>query len=284
MKQAVLVTGASSGIGLHLAREFAEHGHPLLLVAPVEQELQSVAGRLAADHRVPVEFIAKDLEQPDAVQDIVEEAARRGCHVDILVNNAGRGQLGKFWEIPLDTSIGILRLNVEAVLRLTHALLPPMIQRGRGRVLNVASVAGFEPGPMLAVYHATKAFVLSLTEALATELKDTGVTATALCPGPTDTDFFPKADMVQTAAFQKAHVMPPQDVAKRGYEAVMRGERVVVTGAVNKAMVFARHLMPESAQAKKQEKLYQDVEPEDTKRVRGQEERDAEKKRIKKAG
>jgi short-subunit dehydrogenase len=124
------------------------------------------------------------------------------------------------------------------VLRMTKLFLPPMIARGRGRILTTASVAGFEPGPLLAVYHASKAFVLSLCESLATELKDTGVTLTALCPGPTDTDFFPKADMMETRAFQQA--MAPQEVAKAGYKALMDGERIVVPGAINKTLVFAQ--------------------------------------------
>src|SRR5438045_2069226 len=144
----------------------------------------------------------------------------------------------------------MVRLNIEAVLRMTKSFLPPMLERRRGRVLNLASVAAFEPGPLLAVYHASKAFVLSFSEALSTETEDTGVTVTALCPGPTDTDFFPKADMLASRAFQKANLMAPQDVAEIGYKAVMDGERVVVAGAVNKMMVFSRHLMPESAQAK----------------------------------
>lgn len=132
--------------------------------------------------------IAKDLEQPNAAQETFDELQSAGVTIDILVNNAGHGQRGKFWDVPLEADLSMVRLNVEVVLRMTNLFLPPMIARGRGRVLNTASVAGFEPGPLMAVYHATKAFVLSLR----TELQDTGVTLTALCPGPTDTDFFPK--------------------------------------------------------------------------------------------
>lgn len=160
----------------------------------------------------------------------------------------------------------MLRLNIEAVVRLTRLFLPPMLQRHSGRILNTASVAGFEPGPNLAVYHATKAFVLSLSESLATELADTGVTMTALCPGPTDTDFFPKAEMVDTPAFQKASVMPPQEVAEAAYAALMKGERVIIPGAMNKAMVATRRILPESAQARKNEKLYSDTDPAKRKR------------------
>src|SRR5207237_1481032 len=131
------------------------------------------------------------------------------------------GQRGKFWENPAERDIAMIRLNVEAVVRLTRLFLPPMLQRQHGRILNTASIAGFEPGPNLAVYHATKAFVLSLSESLATELQDTGVTLTALCPGATDTDFFEKADMVNTRIFQKGNVMAPRDVAEAAYKAAM---------------------------------------------------------------
>ncbi len=266
----VLVTGASSGIGYELAREFARNGHDLVLVAPSETELNTIAEDFIRDHNVDVMVVAADLRESEAPDEIFDELEAAGIDVDILVNNAGFGARGKFHEITLEKDIGMIRLNIEAVVRLTKLFLPPMIERGHGRILNVASIAGFEPGPMLAVYHASKAFVLSLTEALATELEDTGVTATALCPGPTDTDFFPKAGMVETNAFQKAGVMAPQEVATLAYPAVMRAERVFVPGGMNKAMVFARRLAPIGAQAKMNEKMYQQTDPEDLKRVPGE--------------
>ena len=165
----------------------------------------------------------------------------------------------------------MVRLNIEAVLRLTKHFLPLMIQRRRGRILNVGSVAGFNPGPLLNVYHATKAFVNSWTEALAVELKDTdcGVTVTALCPGPTDTDFFLKAGMIDTRVFQKASVSSPQDVAKAGYEGLMKGELFVVPGMMNKALVASRRILSEGAQASLNQAFYQKVPPEDQKRDRG---------------
>lgn len=265
--ETALITGASSGIGLHLAREFARHKHPLVLVAPIESELRDLAAQLKTEFGVDCQFIAKDLEQESAAQEIFDEVSGRGQQIEILVNNAGHGQRGKFWEIDIDRDLSILRLNVEAVLRLTKLFLAPMIARGRGRILNVASIAGFEPGPNLAVYHASKAFVLSWSEALAEELQDTGVTLTALCPGPTDTDFFEKAEMVDTKAFQKAKVMPPQPVAEAGYEGMMNSDRIVVPGAANKALVFSRRFLPTSAQAKMHEALYEEADPEDRKRV-----------------
>jgi short-subunit dehydrogenase len=156
----------------------------------VKEELLEVAEQLRAETGVEAIVIAKDLEDPNAPQEIFDELQSAGVSVEILVNNAGHGQHGHFWEIPLEKDLSMMRLNMEAMLRMTKLFLPPMLARKSGRIMNNASVGGFEPGPMLAVYHATKAFVLSLTEALATELNDTGITVTALCPGPYGHDFF----------------------------------------------------------------------------------------------
>jgi short-subunit dehydrogenase len=266
--ETALITGSSSGIGMHLAHEFARNGHPVVLVAPVESELREVAQQLKQfNGGSEAIVIAKDLEQPNAAQEIFDELQQRRVTVDILVNNAGHGQLGKYWEIPLERDLSMMRLNIEAVLRLTKLFLPPMVARGRGRILNTASVGGFEPGPYLAVYHATKAFLLSLSESLATELAETGVTVTALCPGPTDTDFFPKADMMNTRAFQ--HAMAPQPVAEAGYKAVMAGERVVIPGAQNKVMVAMRRILSEEMQSKQNAKLMEELPEKKQKYDRG---------------
>lgn len=264
-----LITGASSGIGYHLAQEFAAHGHSLVLVAPDEEELQSIADEISNEHGVPIDVIAVDLRDPGSIERIEDTADQS---IEILVNNAGHGKRGNAWEISLEDDISMVKLNIVAVLRLTNLFLPTMVARGAGRILNTASVAGFEPGPGYAVYSATKAFVLHYSESLATELKDTGVTVTALCPGPTDTDFFLKADMLETRSFQQANLMAPQDVAKAGYAAAMRGNRVIVPGAANKAMVFMRRLIPESLQAKLNEVLTSDAPPEKQTRERGDKE------------
>jgi short-subunit dehydrogenase len=270
--ETALITGSSSGIGLHLAHEFASHGHPLVLVAPVLSELENVAADIRSKHNVSVDVIAKDLEQNLAAQEILDDLNGRGLRIDILVNNAGHGFRGKSWEIPIEKDLSIVRLNIEAVLRLTKCFLPPMVQRRSGRILNVGSVAGFNPGPLLNVYHATKAFINSWSEALATELKDNncGVTVTTLCPGPTDTDFFPKAGLEETRAFQKASVSAPQDVAKAGYEGLMKGELFVVPGMMNKALVASRRILSEGAQASLNQAFYQKVPPQDQKRERGE--------------
>jgi short-subunit dehydrogenase len=273
--ETTLVTGASSGIGLHLAHEFARHGHPLILVAPVQAELEDIAKKITAEHGVNVTVLAKDLERESAAQEIFDELRRNAVDVHILVNNAGHGYRGKSWEIPIENDISMVRLNIEAVLRLTKLFLPPMLQRERGRILNTASVAGFEPGPLLNVYHSTKAFVLSWSEALTVELDKTGVTVTALCPGPTDTDFFPKAGMIETKAFQKASVSAPQDVSKAGYEGLMKGELFVVPGGMNKALVAARRILSEGAQARVNQSFYERVPPDEQKRERGDVEKEA---------
>jgi short-subunit dehydrogenase len=275
--ETVLITGASSGIGLALAREFAQHGHPLVITAPIASELRDVATDIGRSFGVNVRAIAKDFETISASEELFAELAADRIPIEILVNNAGLGQRGKFWETPLERDIAMLRVNVEAVVRMTKLFLPVMVKRGHGRILNTASVAGFEPGPTLAVYHATKAFVLSFTEAIATELEDTAVTATALCPGPVDTDFFPKAEMIDTQVFQRGNVSAPQEVARAAYTALMAGERVIVPGGMNKAMVFARRLMPESAQASVNEKLYAETDPAKRKRQRGDVEAKEEK-------
>lgn len=264
---------------MHLAHEFARHGHPVVLVAPVQEELERVAADLRTQHGVDVRVIAKDLEQPDAAQDIFDELRRAVVDVEILVNNAGRGFRGNSWEIRIEQDVSMVRLNIEAVLRLTKLFITPMLQRERGRILNTASVAGFEPGPLLNVYHATKAFVLSWSEALAIELEGTSVTVTALCPGPTDTDFFPKAGMLDTRAFQKASVSAPQDVARAGYEGLMKKDLFIVPGGMNKALVAARRVLSEEAQAKLNRKFYEEVEVDDQeRRERGDFEKEAASK------
>jgi short-subunit dehydrogenase len=261
--ETTLITGSSSGIGLALAREFAKHGHPLVLTSRSASELREVAAALSSTYQVEVRTIAADLEHSNAAEEIYAAVENDGLTVDVLVNNAGLGFRGKFWEIPIERDISVARVNIEAIMRLTKLFLLQMIRRHRGRIMNTASVAGFEPGPLMAVYHASKAFVLSFSEALARELEDTGVTVTALCPGATDTDFFSKANMTATRAFQKGPVMSPHEVAEIGYRGCMRGDRTVVTGGANRALVFARRILTESAQAKMNQKFYESVKPED---------------------
>ena len=235
----------------------------------MESELRAIAAKLVEQHGIDVCVVAKDLERESAAQELYDELNRDVIDVHILVNNAGQGFLGKFWDIPIERDISMLRLNVEAPLRLTKLFVRPMLQREHGRILNTASVAGFQPGPFLNVYHSTKAFLLSWSAALAVELEGTGVSVTALCPGPTDTDFFPKAGMLGTRLFQKGKVAAPQDVAKAGYEALMNGDLFIVPGLKNKMFVSSRRILTERAQARLNRKAFEEVPRSERERERG---------------
>ena len=272
--ETALITGASSGIGLHLANEFARHRHPLVITAPVESELRRAAEEFRSKHGVTARVIAKDLEQPNAAQEIFDELEDSGVEIDVLVNNAGHGFHGKWWELPIEKDLSMLRVNIEAVLRLTKLFLPSMLRRNRGRILNTASVAGFEPGPLLATYFASKAFVLSWSEALATELDDTPISVTALCPGVTDTDFFEKADAENIRGRQSSNVMSPQEVAKIGYEGMIKEELFVIPGGLNKAMIAARRILPVTTQARINEKQNEKLPTQEREHYGGEKEKE----------
>jgi short-subunit dehydrogenase len=238
-----LVTGASGGIGEELARILARHGYDLVLVARSADKLAALAERLELDHGIQVRAIAKDLARPDAAAEIHEWLAAEGLTVDVLVNNAGMGLLGKFAEIGIEGDVEMLRLNVEAPTLLTRLLLPSMLERGSGRILNLASTAGFQPGPLMAVYYATKAYLLSFSEALANEVAGTGVTVTALCPGPTETGFSSHAGSEESRLFKGA-TMDARTVAEAGYAALMAGKPVVIPGVRNRLLAFGVRLAP----------------------------------------
>ena len=189
MTGTALITGASSGIGLELAKLFARDGYELVLVARRVERLEELGRELTQRHGVRCHTISVDLAQPDAAAEIVRRLEGAGPAVDVLVNNAGFGVLGPLATTEPETAGRMIRVNIEALTQLTRALLPGMLARRRGRILNVASTAGFAPGPLMAVYYATKAYVISFSEALAEELRGTGVTVTVLCPGPTRTEF-----------------------------------------------------------------------------------------------
>lgn len=241
MKETALITGASSGIGLDLARLFAKDGHDVVLVARSEGRLREIAAELERDCGVKAHVIAADLAQPDAPRTLVDALP---CAVDVLVNNAGFGITGPFVTTDLAKELEMIQVNVVALTALTKLLLPPMVARRRGRVLNVASTAAFQPGPLMAVYYATKAYVLSFSEAIADELRDSGVTVTALCPGPTSTGFADAAGMTKTRLFNLAKPMDSAAVAREGYKAMQRGRRVVVTGMKNKLLTQSIRVSP----------------------------------------
>ncbi len=234
-KNTALVTGASSGIGVELARIHAERSGDLVVVARRRERLEALKAELERAHGVAVHVLAKDLAQGDAPQQIFDELQSRGVAVDILVNNAGFGHRGPFHKQPWATSEAMIKVNILALTALTRRFVPPMIERGRGRVLNVASMAGFVPGPLMAVYYASKAFVVSFSETLADELAGTGVTVTALCPGPTQTEFAERAQTVGTRLMEK--MVSAREVAEIGYDAMLRGKPVVVPGLLNKLTI-----------------------------------------------
>jgi short-subunit dehydrogenase len=241
MKETALITGASSGIGLDLARLFAKDGHDVVLVARSEGRLREIAAELERDGGVKAHVVAIDLAQADAPRKLVDALP---CAIDVLVNNAGFGITGPFVTTDLAKELEMIQVNVVALTALTKLLLPPMVARRRGRVLNVASTAAFQPGPLMAVYYATKAYVLSFSEAIADELRDSGVTVTALCPGPTSTGFADAAGMSKTRLFNLAKPMDSAAVAREGYKAMQRGRRVVVTGMKNKLLTQSIRVSP----------------------------------------
>lgn len=227
-----LVTGASSGIGLELARVFAANGHPLILVARTEPTLQSLAAEIRQTHKVEVEVVPADLSDPAAPQRLFDAVRERGLDVDILVNNAGVMEVGAFHAMDAGAVANIAQVNVMALTALTSLFLKPMVSRGQGRILNVASLASFQPLPSMAVYAASKAYVLSLTEALAEEMRGQGVTVTALCPGFTETKLVEAAKQENAVmrAMPAALMADPRDVAQEGYRACMEGQVVRVPG------------------------------------------------------
>ncbi|MDT0688973.1 SDR family oxidoreductase [Salegentibacter sp. F188] len=260
-KQTVLITGATSGIGRALANKFASNGYDIIAVARNEDKLQEVTSELQDKHGVEVFVIKKDLARDGAAMEVYNEVKQTKRTVNILVNDAGVGQRGKFVDIPKEKDSELIHLNVLALAQLTKLYAKEMVERDEGRILNLGSVAGFQPGPLLAVYHATKAFVVSLSEALATELEDmkSAVTVTCLCPGPTDTNFFSRGDMENTnvVAHKDKMMESPEKVAEEGYDALMKGERTHIPGATNKVMTFTRRVIPKSLQSKIQKKFYE---------------------------
>jgi short-subunit dehydrogenase len=239
-----LVTGASRGIGAALARELARHGHDLVLGARGVEAMQELAEELRGTG-AKTTVIAADLSLPGAAAQLADELDRRGLGIDILINNAGLGRLGRFDRIDPARVAEMLQVNIVALTELTHLLLPGMIARGHGRIMLVGSVAGFSPGPGMAVYFATKAYVLNLGEALAHELRGTGVTVTTLCPGATATDFFDVAGATpRFMARRRGHMAAVDRVARIGYAALAAGRPVAIVGATNRLSSLAARYAP----------------------------------------
>jgi hypothetical protein len=251
MTGTALITGASSGIGLELARLFAQDKHDLVLVARHVDALERLGEELVARHGIRYWVIGADLADPAASTTIVDRIPQAALPVTALVNNAGFGTAGPFAATDLATEVALLQVNVVALTALTKLLLPSMLAQRSGRILNVASTAAFQPGPFMAVYYASKAYVLSFSEALAEELTGSGVTVTALCPGPTRTQFLSRAGLAGVARFERNPlVMAALPVAAAGYRGLLRGTRVVIPGVGNKLVALGTRLSPRRAVVK----------------------------------
>jgi short-subunit dehydrogenase len=231
-RKTALITGASFGIGLELARIFARDNHNLVLVARTAAKLRQLASELEKAHGTRSLILAADLSEPGASGYVLDHTKRADVIVDVLVNNAGFGQYGLFAESDLEECLRQIQLNVTALTHLTRLYLPGMIERGSGRILNVASTAAFQAGPLMAVYYATKAYVLHFSEAIANELHGSGVTVTCLCPGATITEFHKRANATELRLL-KLGSMDARSVAEDGYRALMAGKPVVISGFKN---------------------------------------------------
>ena len=242
--QTVLITGASGGIGYELAKLFAADHYNLVLVARSSAKLNEFAEGLQREFSVSAKPIALDLTATPAPQFLFDQLRREGIAIDILVNNAGYGKFGDFCKISLEESLGQIQLNITALTALTKLFLEPMLERRSGKILNVASTAGFQAGPLMAVYYATKAYVISFSEALANELAGSGVAVTCLCPGATDTGFQGRAGTQDTLLFRKMRPMDAASVARDGYRGLMSGKTLVISGFRNWLLAEATRIGP----------------------------------------
>jgi short-subunit dehydrogenase len=258
-QQYALVTGGTMGIGYELAKLLAADGYNLIIVARNEDELATVSEQLTKDHGVDVVTIAKDLFERRSAFDLYHDVKARNIEIDILINNAGHGHYGEFVDTDLAMELQIIDLNIASLVILTKLFLKDMVSRRAGKIMNLSSIASKAPGPWQSVYHGTKAFVQSFTEAIRSEVKDSGVTLTALLPGATDTDFFNKAGMQESKIVQEGKLYDAADVAKDGYKALMNGDDMVVSGFMNKVQVAMSGVTTDEKLAEKMKKQQEPV-------------------------
>lgn len=239
-----LITGASSGIGLELAEIFAREGHNLILVARSENKLQQLKIKLEQDHGITAHVIGADLSEHQAPLKLYEMTESHGWFVETLVNNAGLGALGPFAISPWQKQAEMIQVNITALTELTRLYLPSMMAKKSGKILNVASTAAFQSGPLMSVYYATKAYVLSFSEGLYEELQGSGVSVTALCPGPTESNFAATAGADKVLVFRALNLPSSREVAEYGYRALQKGKAVAVHGMTNKIGVIGGKIVP----------------------------------------
>lgn len=246
LHKTALITGASGGLGMEFARLFAKDGHDLVLVARSREKMTSLAQELQSTHRVKVSVLALDLSQAGAAQEVFDYVMRQGLSVDFLINNAGFGDFGPFINSNWEKQQEMLELNITTLTHLCRLLVPQMVEKGSGRVLNVASLASFLPGPLMSVYYASKSYVLHFSEALSKELQGSGVTVTALCPGPTITGFADRAELGKSGLFQNLVTADAQSVCAYGYRRMLQGKAIAIPGMLNRLTVFGLRLVPRS--------------------------------------
>ena len=241
MNNTTLITGASSGIGEAFARKLAARGHNLMLVSRSDEKLMMMCNEIGRSQNIRVEYFAIDLSEPDAPERLFEETRRRELEIDLLINNAGFGSMGDFATRDLDRELNMIDLNIRSLVELTHRFLQPMRQKKSGAIMNVASTAGFQPVPFMATYAATKAFVLSFSEALWEENRTYGIKVMALCPGVTETNFFEASRMQRPPARTS---QTPEEVVEVGLRALARGKGSVISGWTNRLMVETERVVP----------------------------------------
>ncbi|MEW7290529.1 SDR family NAD(P)-dependent oxidoreductase [Aquimarina sp. 2304DJ70-9] len=244
MKKTALITGASNGIGLELARVHASKGDNLVLIARNQIKLEELKSELEKQHGVSAMIITKDLSAPNAAQEVFDETNQKGIQVDFLINNAGFGDFGMFYETDWNKEHKMIELNITTLTQFTKLYVKEMVKRNSGKIMNVASTAAFQPGPTMAIYYATKAYVLHFSEAIANELKGQNITVTALCPGATESGFQSVAQMEESKLVKGKKLPSSKTVADYGYKAMMKGKTVAIHGFMNRVLANSVRFMP----------------------------------------
>lgn len=244
MKKTALITGASNGIGLELARIHASKGGNLVLVARNKSKLDEIKNELENIFNVAVYTIGKDLSVVNAAQDVYDETSKQNIQIDFLINNAGFGDFGLFADADWNKELEMINLNISTLTLFTKLYLQDMVKRGSGKIMNLASTASFQPGPMMAVYFATKSYVLSFSEAISNEVSNKGVSVTALCPGPTTSGFQTAASMDNSKLFNNKNLPTSKEVAKYGYNAMIKGKTVAIHGIMNNILASSIRFVP----------------------------------------
>jgi hypothetical protein len=244
MKKTALITGASMGIGYELAKQFAQNGNNVVLVARSADKLNAIASEFEKAYKIKADVIAVDLSKPNIAEEVYDEVKKRGISIEYLINNAGFGEFGMFFETDWNKEKMMIDLNITTLTHFCKLYVKDMLARKSGKIMNVASTASFQPGPTMAVYYATKAYVLSFSEAISNELEGTGVTVTALCPGPTESNFQAAANLEESKLVKGKKLPTAAEVAEYGYKALMRGKVVAIHGFKNYLLAQSNRFAP----------------------------------------